>query len=82
MNTLQIMGSEGHREVKWDLEKVGARDPEALAAVAEAERILEEAIAHGHLALVVEDRDQPALRIERFDQTAKQPVIVPRLVGG
>jgi uncharacterized protein YceH (UPF0502 family) len=82
MNTLQIMGRQGHRELSWDPERVEAKDPEALAAIAEAERILDEALARGHAAFVVRDPDQPAQRVERFDPTARQTVIVPRLVGG
>ena len=82
MNKLQVMGRDGHRELGWEMEKVEAEDPEALAVIAEAERIVEEALARGQAVLVVEAPDQPAKRVERFDQTAPQTVIVPRLAGG
>jgi hypothetical protein len=82
MNKLQVMGREGHRELVWDPEKVEAGDPEALAVVAEAERILADALAHGHAAFRVDTPDLPAQRIEKFDQTAPHTVIVPRLAGG
>jgi hypothetical protein len=82
MNRLQVMGAAGHRELVWEPEQVAARNPEALAVVAEAERILEEALAQGHVAFQVESPDQPAERIRRFDQTAPRTVIVPRIAGG
>jgi hypothetical protein len=82
MNKLQIMGREGHRELAWDPEKVDQGDPEALAVIAEAEQILAKALARGHAAFRVDAPDQPAQRIEHFDQTAPVTVIVPRLAGG
>ncbi len=82
MNRLQVMGREGHRELVWDPVQVEAQEPGALAVIAEAERIVEAALARGQAVLVVDAPDQPAKRIERFDQSAPQTVIVPRLVGG
>jgi hypothetical protein len=82
MNKLQILGRDGHRELVWEMEKVEAEEPEALAVIAEAEQIVAAALARGQAVLVVEAPDQPAKRIERFDQSAPQTVIVPRLAGG
>jgi hypothetical protein len=82
MNKLQVMGRDGHRELVWDPEQVEAEDPEALAVIAEAERIVEEALARGQAVFKVEAPDLPAERIKHFDQTAPQTVIVPRLAGG
>jgi hypothetical protein len=82
MNRLQMMGRQGHRELVWDPEKVAAQDPETLAVIAEAEQILEEALARGHLAFRVEGPDRPAQRTRAFDPTAPQTVIVPRVAGG
>jgi hypothetical protein len=82
MNRLQVMGREGHRELVWDPDKVEAEDPEALDVIAEAEQIVEEALARGQAVFKVEAPDQPAERIERFDRTAPQTVIIPRLAGG
>jgi len=82
MNKLQILGREGHRELVWDVEEVKAGDMTAAEVIAEAESILNEAIARGHLALRIDAPDQPAVRIEKFDATAPRTVIVPRIVGG
>ncbi|MCX6047311.1 MAG: hypothetical protein NT075_19575 [Chloroflexi bacterium] len=82
MNKLQILGREGHRELVWENERVAAQDPEALAAVAEAEQILNEALSRGYAAFRVDSPDEPAVRINKFDATAPRTVVVPRLVGG
>ena len=82
MNKLQVLGREGHRELVWDVEEVKAGDMTAAEVIAEAESILNEAIARGHLALRIDAPDQPAVRIEKFDVTAPRTVIVPRIVGG
>ena len=62
MNKLQILGREGHKELVWEPEQVNAQDPEALAAIAEAEQILEDALARGHAAFRVDAPDEPAIR--------------------
>lgn len=82
MNKLQVLGREGHKELVWDIEEVEAGDMTAAEVLAEAERILNEAVARGHLALRIDDPEQPAVRIEKFDATAPRTVIVPRIVGG
>lgn len=82
MNKLQVLGREGHKELVWDPEDVEAGDLKAAEVIAEAERILEDAVARGHLALRIDSPDQPAVRIEKFDATAPRTVIVPRIVGG
>ncbi|MEZ4864984.1 MAG: hypothetical protein R3C14_26960 [Caldilineaceae bacterium] len=82
MNKLQVLGREGHRELVWDPEEVEAGDLEAAEVIAEAERILDDAVARGHLALRVDAPDEPAQRIEKFDYTAPRTVIVPRIAGG
>jgi hypothetical protein len=82
MNKLQILGREGHRELVWDPEQVEANDLDAAEVIAEAERIVQDALARGHLAVRVDAPDQPAQRIEKFDYTAPRTVIVPRIAGG
>ncbi len=82
MHKLQIMGRQGHRELSWDPQKVDEKDPETLAVLAEAEQILEDALKRGHAAFRVDDPDQPAQRVDRFDPTAPRTVIVPRIAGG
>ncbi|HEX6778181.1 MAG TPA: hypothetical protein VF099_08265 [Ktedonobacterales bacterium] len=81
MGTLRIMSRRGDDRVAWDLQKAEVGDPEALAAIREAERIFTEERARGATAFKVEP-GKPIERIERFDQTAEQIVMVPRVVGG
>ena len=82
MHKLQILGREGHRELVWDPEQVEIGDLDAAEVIKEAERIVEEAVARGHLAMRIDAPDQPAQRIEKFDHTAPRTVIVPRIAGG
>jgi len=82
MGKLIILGSYGHREFEWDLEAAETGDPEAAAAGREAERILEEAHRRGGTAFRVEAPDQPAERLEAFDRTAEQILVVPQIAGG
>ena len=58
-----------------------AGDPEATAAVREAERIFSQERTKGATAFRVEP-GKPTQRIEQFDSTAEQIVMVPRVVGG
>ena len=82
MNKLQVLGREGHKELVWDPEEVQTGDMTSAEVIAEAERILDEAVARGHLALRIDSPDQPAVRIEKCDYPAPRTVIVPRIVGG
>lgn len=81
MGMLRIMSRKGDERVVWNQQKAEAQDPEALAAVREAERIFSEERMRGATAFKVES-GKPAQRIETFDRTAEQIVIVPRVVGG
>ncbi len=81
MSMLRIMSRRGDERIVWDPGKVEANDPEALAAIREAERIFNEERARGATAFKVES-DKPVERIEKFDRTAEQIVMVPRVVGG
>lgn len=81
MGMLRIMSRKGDERVVWNQQKAEAQDPEALAAVREAERIFSEERMRGATAFKVEP-GKPAQRIETFDRTAEQIVIVPRVVGG
>lgn len=82
MGVLAIMSWRGHTEVTWDEKAIEAGDPEAVAAVREAERIFREERARGAVAFKVESPDKPAERIDVFDRTAEQIVLVPRMAGG
>ena len=78
---LRVMSRRGDDRLTWDGQKAVAGDAEALAAVREAERIFAQERAKGATAFRVET-GKPTERIERFDPTAEQIVMVPRVVGG
>ena len=78
---LRVMSRRGDDRVTWDEQSVLAGDPEATAAVREAERIFEQERTKGATAFRI-DPGKPAQRIEEFDRTAEQIVLVPRVVGG
>ncbi|MBA2288207.1 MAG: hypothetical protein H0W02_22255 [Ktedonobacteraceae bacterium] len=81
MGMLRVMSRRGDDRLSWDLNKVETNDPEALAAIREAERIFNEERMRGATAFKVEP-GKPVERIEQFDRTAEQIVVVPRVVGG
>lgn len=81
MGMLRVMSRRGDDRIIWDLNKIEANDPEAVAAIREAERIFSEERKRGATAFKVES-GKPVERIEKFDRTAEQIVIVPRVVGG
>lgn len=81
MGMLRIMSRRGDDRLSWDGQKAVAGDAEAVAAVREAERIFAQERAKGATAFRVEP-GKPVERIERFDATAEQIVMVPRVVGG
>jgi len=78
---LRVMSRRGDDRVTWDEQKVQTGDAEAIAAVREAERIFAQERAKGSTAFRVET-GKPVQRIEQFDATAEQIVLVPRVVGG
>jgi hypothetical protein len=81
MGMLRVMSRRGDDKVAWDVAKVEVGDTEAIAAVREAERIFAQARASGATAFKVETGKAPT-RIEQFDRTAEQILMVPRVVGG
>ncbi len=81
MAKLRVLSSRGDTVVEWDEKKVELGDPDALAAVREAERIFEEQRARGATAFVVAPA-KPAERIDKFHPTVEQVVMVPRVAGG
>jgi hypothetical protein len=81
MANLRILSAAGDSLVEWDTTRAREGDPDALAAVREAERIFNEQRARGATAFVVA-RDQPARRLDQFDPAAEQVVMVPRVAGG
>ncbi|GCE18001.1 hypothetical protein KDK_18010 [Dictyobacter kobayashii] len=81
MGMLRVMSRRGDDRLTWDEQKIQTGDPEAVAAVKEAERIFEQEKAKGATAFRVTDGN-PVQRIDKFDATAEQIVLVPRVVGG
>ena len=81
MGMLRVMSRRGDDRITWDEQKVVAGDPEAAAAIREAERIFAQERAKGATAFRI-NPGKPAERIEQFDRTAEQIVLVPRVVGG
>lgn len=81
MGMLRIMSRRGDDRMAWDLKKAETNDPEAVAAVREAERIFNEERARGATTFKVEP-GKTVERIDKFDRTAEQIVVVPRVVGG
>lgn len=81
MAKLRVLNSQGDRSVTWERDKVETGDPEALAAVREAERIFREQLQRGGAAFVVEE-GKTAERIDAFDPKAEQIVVIPRIAGG
>ncbi len=81
MSILRVMNAGGDRSVRWDPKQVQAGDPEAAAAVKEAERLFNEARSRGATAFNVAP-GRPAERMETFDPEAEQIVVVPQVAGG
>jgi len=78
---LRVMSRRGDDRLTWDEQKILTGDSEAIAAVREAERIFAQERAKGATAFRVET-GKPVERIEKFDATAEQIVMIPRVVGG
>jgi uncharacterized protein YjiK len=75
------MSRRGDDRIIWDAQKVETQDSEALAAIREAERIFTEERKKGATAFRVEG-GKTVERIDKFDHTAEQIVLVPRVIGG
>lgn len=78
---LRVMSRRGDDRITWEEQKVLAGDPEAVAAVREAEKIFAQERSKGATAFRI-DPGKPIQRIDQFDATAEQIVMVPRVVGG
>jgi hypothetical protein len=81
MATLYVLSSRGDRRVTWAPHEAEAGDPEALAAIAEAEAIFTRERNRGSSAFKLAP-GEPAERIDTFDRTAEEIVIIPRMAGG
>jgi len=78
---LRVMSRRGDDRISWDSKKLEVHDPEAMAAIREAEHIFNEERMKGATAFKVEP-GKSIERIDTFDRTAEQIVLVPRVVGG
>jgi len=82
MAKLRILSHLGDTVVEYDVEKATEGDTEAIKAVKEAERIFKEARSRGATAFRIDAPEKPAERIDKFDKTADQIIVVPRVAGG
>lgn len=81
MGVLRVLSHHGDDRVDWDYPSVLAGDEEAQQAIREAERIFAEQRSRGATAVRVAP-DKPAERIDSFDPSAQEIVMIPRVVGG
>ena len=81
MGMLRVLSRSGDDKFTWNQAAVEVGDPEAVAAVKEAERIFEEQRTRGATAVRVTP-GAPAERIEKFDPDAREILMVPRVIGG
>jgi hypothetical protein len=81
MARLRVLSRRGDDTYHWDPKGVASGDPDATAAVREAERIFQAERARGALAFRVTS-GRPGERIDRFDPQAEQIILVPKLAGG
>jgi hypothetical protein len=81
MSVLRVLSHLGDSAISWDAERAAVGDAEAIAAVQEAERIFAAERARGATAFRTLP-GHPAERIERFDPSAEEIVLVPRVAGG
>jgi molybdopterin converting factor small subunit len=81
MSSLRVLNSHGDHHVSWSPEALARGDPEAQAAVREAERIFARERQRGSVAF----RVLPGAlseKIEVLDPSADEIVILPPMAGG
>jgi len=82
MGVLRVMSKRGDDQVSWDTVAYVAGDPEAVAAVAEAERLFTCARDAGVVAFAVDPTTKKSVRLVAFDVLQPQIVLIPRFIGG
>jgi hypothetical protein len=81
LSTINILNSTGHTEVKFDPAAVAAGDVAAQAAVAEAQRVIDQARAEGKGVCV--KTPEGFANLDTLDPTKDlEIVIIPRMAGG
>lgn len=81
---IRRMCDQGDAVTSWETGADTDTDPEALQAIAAAERIFREALVRGDVPFKI-DGDKGAVKLDRWDEQAKEAdeiVIAPRLMGG
>ena len=81
MATLRVLNGNGDTWITWSTKGLAQGDPEAQAAVREAERVFAHERARGAVAFRVRP-DAPAERLEALDPLAEDTVLIPPMVGG
>jgi hypothetical protein len=81
MPTLRVLTASGDRSIAWSTDQLEHGDPEAQAAVREAERLFAHERERGATALRVR-AGLPAERLDAFDPLAEETVVIPPMVGG
>ncbi len=81
MPTLRILNRSGDQRISWDGERLARGDPEAQAAVREAESIFARERARGAVAFRVR-HGATAERLDALDPLAEDTVLIPPMVGG
>jgi hypothetical protein len=81
MSMLRVLSRSGDDRYSWDRAAVAVGDEEAVAAVREAERIFHEQRTRGATAVRMAP-GKPAERIDEFDPSAEEIVMLPRVIGG
>jgi hypothetical protein len=82
MPSLRILNASGDTCIAWDTEAYAAGDPDAVAAVEEAERLFAAGRAAGGEAFVVKE-GAPARRLTRLEPRLEDDVVlIPPMVGG
>jgi hypothetical protein len=76
-----VLSRRGDDQVTWEARSTLTADSEAEAAVQEAERIFRQQQKRGATAFRVESGKSP-VRIDSFDRTAEEIIMIPRVVGG
>jgi hypothetical protein len=81
MSSLHVLSRAGDHQVVWDPAAVAACDPEAVAAIQEAEHLFADLRARGGTAFAL-GPGQRTTRLDHFDPSFNEIVLVPRIIGG